>query len=347
MPTYINKNGSNVEVTPATNVYARTDASFSRVNYIYVRQDAAWTQVYQYDNTAPTIRDWTVSGNDNNEMRINWSAGGSIVTDSESGVASVNLEYQYTPFGGSGEGWISWFGMSGAQWSATSGDFGFVFSNTKRPTQNTGALPYTWSNRYYVDFRVTATDVVGNVTVKTMGNGQLTRPIGDVLIVPAVSGDSFRTGIGWYGLTAHGCRSGVSPEPLDWAYGAWFYGSGVSDFHIVKNASANRYQANSGNLYAQRYQSQGVSGTWAWQQHDLTFSSGTTGANFVGNIVTASISGTDAAATLTLDSGHLLNFANLSAKGFGAVRNGTSAYRVNRNWFEDFSASGRITLNYL
>jgi len=125
---------------------------------------------------------------------------------------------------------------------------------------------------------------------------------------------------------------------------SWFYGDDVEKYHLIKDASNNRYKADSGSLQVQRYQSSGTSGTWAWQQHDLRFSNGSTGATFLGNILTASISGPDAAATLTLDAGHLTNFSTLSAKGFGMVRNGSSNYRVMRNYLQDLSASGRITL---
>ncbi len=260
----------------------------------------------------------------------------------------MQVQYQYTPWGGSGEGWNAWQNWSGSQWTASSGSYSFTVATAKRATQT--AFPYAIQNRYYVDFRVIATDAAGNSTTKTMANGQLTRPYGTFYIVPQGSGataaDSYQVGVGFYGLTAHGVRSGdgTGVGGLNWSYGCWFYGDEVEAYHLIKNSSNQRYKADSGTLQAQRYQTSGISGTWAWQQHNLRYSNGATGASFLGNIVTASISGADASATLTLDSGHLSNFSDLSAKGFGMVRNGSSNYRVCRNWFEDFSSSGLITV---
>lgn len=348
--TYIQTGaGTYTEITGTKGVFAQTGLStYTQVKQIYVQTGAStYTLVYQYDVTPPTIGSWSVAGNDSNQMTFSWS-GGPLVTDSGSGVASVQVEYQYTPWGGSGEGWNAWQNWSASEWNASSGSYSFTVSTAKRPTQT--AFPYSIQNRYYVDFRVTATDVVGNSTNKTIANGQLTRPYGTFYVVPQGSGstaaDSYQVGVGFYGLSSHGVRSGdgTSVGGLNWSYGCWFYGDEVENYHLIKDASNNRYKADSGSLYVQRYQSSGISGTWAWQQHDLRFSNGATGATFLGNIATASISGTDASATLTLDSGHLSNFSTLSAKGFGMVRNGSSNYRVCRNYLEDFSASGQITL---
>ena len=357
MPSYIYKSGSPTTVSSSTNVYAYTSPSTtSRVNYIKVYNGSSFVTVYQYDTTAPTINNWSVSGNDSNQMTISWS-GGALVTDGESGVATVAVEYQYTPYGGSGEGWIPWQTWTSSEWAASSGSYSFTVNNAKRATQinNPSAAGfYLISNRYYVDFRVSATDVVGNTTSRTIANGQLTRPYGTFNIVPQGSGstaaDSFQTSGAFYGLASHGVRSGdgTSQGGLVWDYGCWFYADDVAEYHLIKDASSNRYQADSGTLYIQRYQSSGVSGAWAFQQHNLRFSNGSTGASFLGNVLVAvpNISGTDADRTFTLDSGHLANFSTLSAKGFGMVRNGSSSYRVARNYLEDLSASGRITVTF-
>jgi len=338
------------EINGTQKIHVKTGSTtWNQVEKVWTKTGATtWTQVYQYDATAPTIGTWSVAGNDSNQMTFSWT-GGPLVTDADSGVTSVQVEYQYTPWGGSGEGWNSWQNWSSSQWAASSGSYSFTVSTAKRATQGT-SWPYSVNNRYYVDFRVTATDAAGNSTNKTISNGQLTRPYGTWYIVPQGTGslwaDSYQTGVGFYGLTSHGVRSGdgSSVGGLIWDYGCWFYGDEVENVHLIKDASNNRYKADSGTLYVQRYQSSGISGTWAWQQHNLRFSNGSTGASFTGNILTASISGTDAAATLTLDSGHLTNFSTLSAKGFGMVRNGSSNYRVMRNYLQDFSASGQTTL---
>lgn len=347
MPTYIHDGSGWTEISGTDRPYVHAGGSFQGVNQIFVHNGAGWQQAYQYDNTGPTVADWTVVGNDSNQMSINWT-GGPFVTDAASGVASVQVQYQYTPWGGSGEGWQAWQNWTAGQWAASSGSYGFTVSTAKRPTQT--AFPFTIQNRYYVDFRVIATDNAGNVTTKTMANGQLTRPYGTFYIVPqgagATAADSYQVGVGFYGLTSHGVRSGdgTGVGGLNWSYGCWFYGNEVEAYHLQRDSAGNRYKADSGTLYAQRYQASGISGTWAWQQHNLTNSNGSTGATFLGTINTASISGSDASATLTLDSGQLTNFSTLAAKGMGMVRNGSTNYRVCRNYLEDFSASGQITL---
>ena len=351
MPTYVHNGSGWQELTGTDRPYVNVSGTFQGVKNIYVHNGSGWQQAYQYDNTGPTVADWTVVGGEtDNKMYFNWAAG-ALVTDAESGVVSVQIQYQYTPWAGSGEGWNNWITWTGGEWTATSGSQSFTVATAKRATQS--AFPYTIQNRYYVDFRVTATDAAGNTTVKTMANGQLTRPYGTFYIVPQGSGstaaDSFQQSTvpnGFYGLSTSGVRSGdgTSVGGLNWSYGCWFYGDEVANYHLIRNAAGNRYKADSGTLYAQRAGSSGISGTWAWQQHNLSYSNGTVGASFLGNIVTASISGTDASATLTLDSGHLTNFSTLSAKGFGMVRNGSSNYRVCKNYLQDFSASGQITV---
>ena len=351
MPSYIYKTTSPTTVTAGTNVYAYTSpTTTSRVNYIKVWNGSAWVQVYQYDTTAPTIGNWSVSGDDSNQMTFSWS-GGALVTDSESGVATVTVEYQYTPWGGSGEGWNSWQTWTSSQWAATSGSYSFTVSTAKRATQSAGSPGYyTISNRYYVDFRVTATDAVGNSVSKTIANGQLTRPYGTFYIVPQGSGsiaaDSYETGNAFLGLSNNGVRSGQTTGTPMYSYGCWFYGDEIETYHLIKDASSNRYKADSGTLYIQRYQSSGVSGAWAFRQHNLRFSNGSVGATFNGNTLVAvpNISGADADRTFTLDSGHLSDFSTLTAKGFGMVQNGSTNYRVCRNYLQDLSASGQITL---
>jgi len=358
MPTYVHDGSMWQELTGTDRPSVHAGGSFQGVDEIYVHNGVGWQQAYQFDNTGPSIADFTVVGNDSNQMTINWS-GGAFVTDASSGVASVQIQYQYTPFGGSGEGWNAWQNWTGGEWTASSGSYGFTVSTAKRATQGAGAPGfYVIQNLYYVDFRVIATDNAGNVTTKTMANGQLTRPYGTFLLVPPYDSANGRTYGDSYSLTQNpdtfvglgqpSIRSGNGTlvGSQDWDYGCWFYGNEVETYHLYRDAAGNRYKADSGTLYIQRYQSSGTSGPWAFQQHNLTFSNGATGASFLGNILVASpnISGNDADRTFTLDSGHLTNFSNLSAKGFGMVRNLSSSYRVCRNYLQDLSASGTITL---
>jgi hypothetical protein len=332
-------------------IYGRSGGAWVQASRAHRFNGSTWEQVYQYDNTGPSVGNWSVTGNNDNTMTFSWS-GGALVTDADSGVVSVQVKYQYTPWGGSGEGWNNWLSWSTSEWSASSGSYSFTPPTAKRPTQGGSLFAWTITNRYYVDFQVTATDAAGNSTVKTIANGQLTRPYGTFYIDPSTA-DSYQltaagANIAFYGLSAPAVRSGnaISAGGLNWAYGCWFYGDEVENYHLVRDGSGNRYKADSGTLYIQRYQDQGTSGAWAFQQHNLRFSNGATGATFVGNTLVASpnISGTDADRTFTLDSGHLDNFSTLAAKGFGMVRNGSSSYRVARNFFQDFSASGRVTV---
>lgn len=349
------------EINGTQKIHVKTGATtWNQVEKVWAKTGSStWTQVYQYDATAPTIGNWSVSGNDSNQMTFSWT-GGPLVTDADSGVTSVQVEYQYTPWGGSGEGWQAWQNWSSNEWAASSGSYSFTVSTAKRATQGAG-LPgyYVIQNRYYVDFRVTATDAAGNTTNKTLANGQLTRPYGTFYIVPQGSGstaaDSFQISTvpnGFFGLSSSGVRAGdaTGVGGLNWSYGCWFYGDEIETYHLIKDGSGNRYKADSGSLVAVRPAGVGNGGTFAFQQHPLRFSNGTTGTTFSGNVLLSTSmnppgGGGDSTATMTLDSGHLTNFSTLSAKGFGQVRNsGSTLYRVCRNYLENLTASGQITL---
>jgi hypothetical protein len=351
MALYVHNGTSFVsgEVTSSDRIYVHNGTSFDAgaVKNAYIHNGAGWQQVWQYDATAPTISAFTTSGQTNGDIQFAWT-GGALVTDSESGVTQVLVQQQYTPYGGSGEGWNTVANWTSGEWAASSGSFVTNPPATKRRQQSQATFPYPESvSRYYSGYRVIAYDAAGNSS--TSGEvACFTKPYGPWYLVPQVVGDSYQTGVGFYGLTTASVRSGDATGlgGLNWAYGCWFYGDLIEDTHLVRDASGNRYAANSGTLAVQRYQSQGTSGTWAFQPHNLRYSNGATGATFTGNIVTAAISGTDASATIALDSSHFTAFSNLTAKGFGMVRNGSTNYRVIRNFFEDFSPSGRIILDF-
>ena len=117
MPTYINNAGNWVELSGSDRPYLNVSGNWQGAKNIYAKVSGTWQTVYQYDNTGPSISDWTIYGDDSNQMTFAWS-GGALVTDSESGVVNVLVEYQYTPWGGSGEGWQAWQNWSANQWSS-------------------------------------------------------------------------------------------------------------------------------------------------------------------------------------------------------------------------------------
>ena len=88
MPTYINNAGNWVELSGSDRPYLNVSGNWQGAKNIYAKVSGTWQTVYQYDNTGPSISDWTIYGDDSNQMTFAWS-GGALVTDSESGVVNV------------------------------------------------------------------------------------------------------------------------------------------------------------------------------------------------------------------------------------------------------------------
>lgn len=99
MATYVYDNGWQ-QLTGTDRPYVYDGANWQGVKQIYAYDNSAWRQVYQYDNTGPTIAslsavDTTAAFNtDSGMQRVTWGA----ITDAGSGVASATLSrwfYQY------------------------------------------------------------------------------------------------------------------------------------------------------------------------------------------------------------------------------------------------------------
>ena len=340
--------GAYTEIAGTKGIFAQTGATaYTRVWQAYVQTGAStWVKVYQYDTVGPVVNaNRTTTGLSNANMRFAWS-GGALVTDADSGVASVKIQVQYTPWGGSGEGWTDWQTLTLAQWTATSGSFDFTPSTAKRRQ---------WSfftetvSRYYVGFRVVATDNVGLVT-NSSEVAALTKPYGGMLIAPAsgaTGADSYQTSVGFYGLPSHGVRSGLGGTSLNWDYGCYFYGTQIQDATLG-------YAPDSASFTMQRYSSNGISGTYSFQYHDSTASTGSTNVGIGGTVQTQVVLGTDASYSVAVPSGWLAPFASGSAKGIAMVRNGNTDYHVLYSWNEQiagsspatYSSSGVVQLNF-
>jgi hypothetical protein len=347
VPSYIYKSGSPTTVTSGTNVYVYTGAATTaRANYIKVYNGASWETVYQYDTTAPVVNsNRTTTGLSNANMRFAWS-GGALVTDAESGVASVKIQVQYTPWGGSGEGWNDWQTLTLAQWQATSGSFDFTPSTSKR-RQWSATSPYAETvGRYYLGFRVVAVDDVGNTTTSSEV-AALTKPYGTLTVLPNSNGASGADSYGvspaqWNGLTQGGVRfgDGTSSGLGNWTNGAYFYNTKLEDACLG-------YAPDSGTFFIQRKASQGISGTAYFKYHNLTFSAGATNATFGGDFVSFNLTGPSVSGTLAMPANWLSAIPTGTARGFGMLNGGSSTViKVLYSWDESGSDSGEITITF-
>jgi hypothetical protein len=324
MPTYINKDGTNATVTSSTNIYARNDSGWSRVNNIYVRNDTSWVQVYQWDTVAPTgggiasiVWNQSLPG-----FTINYNS----TADADSGIASYTLQYSSN---GSSYSNVSAISAAGGaySYSVTSG--------------NRGALHY---------FRTVAVDNVGLTTTSTASSAY-SKPLGTFTIDPGdggvvAKGDSFGTSPAqWRGLSAEAIvRIGYSGAN---AYGAFFYNTDLADVCLG-------YSPDSGSFFIQRSPAgsavTGSSGTYSFRLHNLPSNGNPSlGATFYGNTVTngaGTMSGDGSFTTVTMDSTWFPLIANGTGRGIAltahsAVGSGgaslTTTASVN-------GQSGRITL---
>lgn len=320
--------------------YVHDGTGWQPVTEVYVHNGAGWQLAYQFDNTAPTVATYTVTGQSNANMRFAWS-GGALVADSESGVASAKIQAQYTPFGGVGEGWADVKTLSQAEWEATSGSFDFTPPTSKRYqySGNFGSGGSVVVNKYYMGFRVVAVDAAGN-TSTTSEVKAFTKPYGTIYIVPS-GADSYQSG--WKNLTVHAVRSGdTSGDGVsDYEYGCYFYGTRIAD-------NCLGYAPNSGNFHIQRYLTQGVSGTWNMYLHDKTTNTGG-GATLSGTAAAISVSGSDYETDFPMPSGWLSPLAAGTARGLAI--DSTISGRVLYNYGEKdaggtASTSGRLWLTF-
>jgi hypothetical protein len=344
-------NGSGFQsVSSAKAPYVYVGGAMQRTKTVWVHNGTQFVQAYQYDTTNPVINaNRTTTGLSNANMRFAWS-GGALVTDADSGVASVKIQVQYTPYAGSGEGWSDFQTLTQAQWEATSGSFDFTPSTAKR---RQWAFFTETVSRYYVGFRVVATDNVGLVT-NSSEVAAFTKPYGGLLIAPA-SGSTGSDSYGvspaqWFGLTQGGVRfgNGTSSGLGNWTNGAYFYGTELADACLG-------YAPDSGTFIVQRKSSQGTSGTAYFKYHGNTFSTGATNATFGGDFVSFNYTGTDVSGTLAMPANWLSNIPSGTARGFGMLNGGSSTViKVLYTWNEQivgssppaYSSSGVISLNF-
>lgn len=317
------------EVTGTKPPKVGVGSAWHSIKAIWAGKTGAWHQVFQLvtDTSGPTVASFTVTGLSNGDMRFAWS--GVLATDATA-VASVKIQGQYTPFGGSGEGWADVQTVAQYQWEGSGGSFDFTPSTSKR-RQWSASYPYAETvSAYYYGFRVVAVDSLGNTTT-TSEVKALTKPYGTFNVVPQDQ-DSAVSGT-WQNLTTHAVRSGDNGGGTTYDYGCYFYSTAIAD-------NCLGYTPDSGGFYIQRWGNGGSSGTWNMYQHDLATSSGT--ATMSGTAYGAAISGTDDSETCTMPSDWLAPFATGAAKGIAV--DSTTSYRVLRTWFEDFSDSGHLWL---
>jgi hypothetical protein len=337
--------GTYTEIAGTKGIFAQTGAAaYTRVWQAYVKTGAStWVKVYQFDTANPVINaNRTTTGLANANMRFAWS-GGALVTDADSGVASVKIQVQYTPWGGSGEGWTDWQTLTLAQWQATSGSFDFTPSTAKR-RQWSGTTETV--SRYYVGFRVVAVDNVG-LTTNSSEVANLTKPYGSVTVLPNSTGasgaDSYAVSpAGWAGLTNGGVRfgDGTSVGLGNWTNGAYFYNTQLQD-------ACSGYAPDSGTFVVQRKGSLGISGNAYFKYHGNTFSTGTTNATFGGDFVVFDLTGPNVSGTLSMPANWLSAIPSGTARGFGMLNGGASTViKVLYSHGELFSTTGTITLTF-
>lgn len=326
-------------VTEGAPLKVGVSGAYQQIQQISVGAGGTWHLAWQYDVTAPSVRSFTVTGQSSADMRFAWS-GGALVTDTGSGVASVKIQRQYTPYGGSGEGWTDVRTLSQAEWEATSGSFDFTPSTTKRHQRSTSA-PYSDTvSRYYMGFRVVAVDNV-SLTTTTAETKALTKPYGTITVAPGTTWTYNNTLIssgvwGNFGAGLVQCGDGSGSGSYNSLAGAYAYGTGIA-------TASDGYAPTSGTIYIQRYGSSGVSGNWYLQPHDQTTLGGSD-PTFSGTIYTATISGTDDFETCTFPAGWLTSVADGTLKGIGMVKNGSTTWHVLRGHTEGLSNSGLIQL---
>lgn len=316
MPAYIKTGGAWQELTGLDRPYVKVSGSWQGVTNGYAKVSGAWQQVYQYDNTAPTIPTPTVVKN-GSSFDVTWGA----ITDSESGVASATLQQVFI---GSSSGEVN-----GSTYSITSGGFGGGTTTMTVPTnrRNTPSGE-TWQ----VSFKITATDAANN---QATGNGsiyQYTRPYGTYSFLPT-DADSYSSSNTWTNLTAEG----IVRKSTSWQHGLWFYGTNITD-------ACKGHTADSGTIYVKRAGStdsfRGNTGTFTFRVHNLTSASGS--ASFAGTNATQYLSGDNADAYVTMPGDWLSAFG--AGTSYGVALTDHSNQPGYLRGASDFS--GLVTLVY-
>jgi hypothetical protein len=316
MPSYIKTGGAWQELTGLDRPYVKVSGSWQGVSNAYAKVSGSWQQVYQYDNTAPTIPTPTVVKN-GTSFDVSWGA----ITDSESGVASATLRQVFI---GSTSGFVT-----GSTYSIPSGAFSGGTTTMTVPTNRRNTpTGETWE----VTFEIVATDVANNSATGSGSIYQYTRPYGTYSFVPT-DADSYSSSNTWTNLTAEG----IVRKSTSWQHGLWFYGTNIT-------SGCKTHTPDSGTIFVKRAGSgdsfRGNSGTFSFRVHNLTSASGA--ATFAGTTATQSLSGDDASAYVTMPGDWLSAFGAGTSYGVALTDHSNQPGYLRGN--SDFS--GLVTLVY-
>ena len=319
MPAYIKVAGNWNEITGTEQPYVKVSGTWRSVSQIHAKVAGVWKQVYEYDNTGPTVPTPTVVATSGTVDTVSWGA----ITDSQSGVASATVIQLYY---GSTSGFVGGTSQALGSFGASSTTFAIPTNRRNTPTGE------VWSVSYYIF----ATDNAGNSTTGGTSANHYTKPYGTYQYINAAADSRNLTDTAWLGTTTEGIVGYSTTSRL---YGGWFYGTDT-----FQDDNFAQWEPDSGTLYVKRASAaqtnRGNSGTFYLQGHS---SGPKTGAlTFVGSQITQYLSGNDADAYVALNAGMLTNIKGGSLQGFAMVNH--SAQPGFLRGMSDFS--GLVTLVY-
>ena len=301
MPAYIKVAGNWNEITGTEQPYVKVSGTWRSVSQIHAKVGGVWKQVYEYDNTGPTVPTPTVVATSGTVDTVSWGA----ITDAQSGVASATV---YQLYAGSTSGFVSGTSQALGSFGASSTTFAIPTNRRNTPTGE------TWQVTYYI----IATDNAGNSTQGGAATNHYTKPLGSYGVLPDIANlgnnaaDARNIGnTAWLNQTAS--DEGVVGFSTSKAYGAWFYNN---------NAFSNvcrGWAPDSGSILLQRagaaQTNRGNTGTFTIQGHTSPTKSGA--LTFVSTTITDYISGNDGVGTPALSAGMLSSLGSNTIKGFG------------------------------
>ena len=320
MPAYIKVAGTWNEITGTEQPYVKVSGTWRSVSQIHAKVGGVWKQVYEYDNTGPTVPTPTVVATSGTVDTVSWGA----ITDAQSGVASATV---YQLYYGSTSGFVSGTSQALGSFGASSTTFAIPTNRRNTPSGE------TWSVTYYI----IATDNAGNSTQGSSATGHYTKPYGTYQYVNAAADSRNIGNTAWRNETVS--DEGVVGYSSTRAYGAWFYGTDT-----FQDDNFAQWEPDSGTIYIKRASAaqpnRGNTGTFYIQGHSSGTKSGA--LTFVGTQITQYLSGNDADDYVALNSGMLTNIKGGSLQGFSLN------YHSNTPGFlrglSDFS--GLVTLVY-
>ena len=343
MPTYVNVSGTWQELTGTDRPYANVSGTWQGATNMYANVSGTWQQVYQYDNTGPTVPKPTVSSGSTTDT-VSWTA----VTDAGSGVASATL-YQ---------------GVYNVTTNTYTNTYASVSIGTGSASNTTMSIPNGIRNTptgdtYQVYYWIQATDNAGNITygdqIGEYSPFKYTKPLGTFYVTTTGHGTWGQNG-GWRSdLGALGSVfSGWIGATYSYQYGHWFYGSNVS-------TTAKGFAPDSGSIRTYRSSTDGCTGgDVAFGTHNYASQPAGSPANDTTYWTTGTSQSVGNAREFTLTSATLGRIAvdsNFGMFMYPGNANGTvnatatascasgSTYRVFDSPFSD-ADSGRLTLVY-